>query len=374
MLTIHYNFDDKEHVTLVLEGSWTIHDGVPDVSAVLLKLCRDQALRRVSFSADAVTAWDSSLPTFCRALLAAMSEKNIAADLAGLPAGVRRLMTLAAKVPERAGAARKHERISFFAAAGERYFRLRQSALTALEFVGDVTLALGRMLRGKAVFRMSDTIYQFKVCGAQALPIVSLISLLVGLIFAFVGAVQLKMFGAEIYVASLVAIAMVRVMGAVMAGIIISGRTGAAFAAELGTMQVNEEVDALSTFGISPLEFLVLPRMLALIFMMPLLCVYADFMGILGGMIVGVAMLDISPAQYFHMTWQSVQLSYFVIGVLHSFVFGILIALCSCFKGINCGRSASAVGEATTAAVVTSIVSLIVATAVITFICNLLGV
>ncbi|MFV0421591.1 MlaE family ABC transporter permease [Oleidesulfovibrio sp.] len=374
MTAVQVHFDHEEHASLIFEGSWTIHDRLPDVTAILDELRSRKKIRRLSFFGDAVTGWDSCLPTFCRSVLATVPVDSVAVDLAGLPEGVVRLLDLAAKVPERAGAARKEIRTGLITAVGEGALRVWDDTRMALAFVGEVSLAFGKLLLGKAVFRMSDTIYQFRVCGAQALPIVSLISLLVGLIFAFVGAVQLKMFGAEIYVASLVAIAMVRVMGAVMAGIIISGRTGAAFAAELGTMQVNEEVDALSTFGVSPLEFLVLPRMLALIFMMPLLCVYADFMGILGGMIVGVTMLDISPAQYFHMTWQSVKLSYFVIGVLHSFVFGILIALCSCYKGINCGRSASAVGEATTAAVVTSIVSLIVATAVITFICNVMGV
>ncbi len=374
MAAVNVHFDGEDHVILVFEGSWTIQDRLPDVTAILDTLRRERKNHQLSFTGDAVTAWDSCLPAFCRAVLTAVQVAPDSVDMSGLPKGVGRLLELAAKVPERSGAVRKEDKRGLLAATGEGALRFWGDFCIAIAFIGEVSLVFGRLLLGKAVFRISDTIYQFRVCGSQALPIVSLISLLVGLIFAFVGAVQLKMFGAEIYVASLVAIAMVRVMGAVMAGIIISGRTGAAFAAELGTMQVNEEVDALSTFGVSPLEFLVLPRMLALIFMMPLLCVYADFMGILGGLIVGITMLDISPAQYFHMTWQSVSLSYFVIGVLHSFVFGILIALCSCYKGINCGRSASAVGEATTAAVVTSIVSLIVATAVITFICNVLGV
>jgi phospholipid/cholesterol/gamma-HCH transport system permease protein len=211
-------------------------------------------------------------------------------------------------------------------------------------------------------------------CGIQALPIVSLISLLVGLILAFVGAVQLMMFGAQIYVASLVGIAMVRVMGAIMTGIIMAGRTGAAFAAQLGTMQVNEEIDALKTLGISPMEFLVLPRMLALTLMMPLLCLYADLMGILGGLIVGVGMLDLSAVEYFNQTKASVTLTYFWIGLFHSAVFGVLVALAGCLRGLQCGRSASAVGDAATSAVVTGIVSIIVATAIITIMCNVLGV
>jgi len=237
-----------------------------------------------------------------------------------------------------------------------------------------LALATGRMLRGKARFRRSDLLEIVKTSGADALPIVTLISLLVGLILAFVGAVQLKLFGAEIYVASMVGISMVRVMGAFMTGIIMAGRTGAAFAAELGTMQVNEEIDALQTLGISPMEFLVLPRMVALCLMMPLLCVYADLMGILGGFIVGVSMLDISPMEYYNQTVESLTILNLWIGIFHGFVFGILIALSGCLRGMKCGRSASAVGTAATSAVVIGIVSIVVATAIITIACNVLGI
>jgi phospholipid/cholesterol/gamma-HCH transport system permease protein len=154
----------------------------------------------------------------------------------------------------------------------------------------------------------------------------------------------------------------------------MAGRTGAAYAAELGTMQGNEEIDALRTFGFSPTEFLVLPRLIALVFMMPLLCIYADLMGILGGFLVGSLMLDINPIQYFTNTWQAVPLANFWIGLVHSAVFGVLVALAGCYRGMRCGRSALAVGQATTSAVVTSILAIIIATAVITVVCNILGV
>jgi phospholipid/cholesterol/gamma-HCH transport system permease protein len=227
---------------------------------------------------------------------------------------------------------------------------------------------------GRAQFRRSDLILISQESGAQALPIVSLISLLVGLILAFIGAVQLMMFGAQIYVANLVGIAMVRVMGAIMTGIIMSGRTGASFAAQLGTMQVNEEIDALKTLGVSPMEFLVLPRMLALVLMMPLLCLYADLMGVLGGLIVGVGMLDLNLMEYYNQTRAAVGLNDLLIGLFHSLVFGVLVALAGCLRGLQCGRSASAVGDATTSAVVTGIVSIIVATAIITVMTNVLGI
>jgi phospholipid/cholesterol/gamma-HCH transport system permease protein len=284
------------------------------------------------------------------------------------------LLHLATAVPERQGARRHSQRIPALERIGDTAIEFKRATFDSLGFVGEVFTAFVALLRGQARMRRSDLIATIQECGSDALPIVSLISVLVGLILAFVGAVQLVMFGAQIYVASLVGIAMVRVMGAVMIGVIMSGRTGAAFAAQLGTMQVNEEIDALQTLGISPIEFLVLPRMLALMLMMPLLCLYADLMGIIGGLIVGVGMLDIGFVEYFNMTRASVGLNHFWIGLFHSAVFGVLIAVAGCLRGMQCGRSASAVGAAATSAVVTGIVSIVVATAVITLLCNVIGI
>ena len=226
----------------------------------------------------------------------------------------------------------------------------------------------------QAQYRKSDLGLVLESCGGQALPIVSLICFLVGLILAFIGAIQLKLFGAQIYVADLVGIAMVRLMAAIMTGIVMAGRTGGAFAAQLGTMQVNQEIDALKTMGISPMEFLVLPRMLALALMMPLLCLYANVMGILGGLVVGVGVLDISLVQYYQRTVAAVRLWDLGIGIFSGIVFGVIIALAGCMRGMECGRSASAVGDAATSAVVTAIVGMTLSTAVITVICNLLGI
>ena len=186
----------------------------------------------------------------------------------------------------------------------------------------------------KARYRASDLFLLIQQCGAQALPIVTLISFLVGVILAFVGAVQLKQFGAQIYVADLVGIAMMREMGAMMTGIIMAGRTGAAFAAQLGTMKVTQEVDALTTAGFSPLEFLVLPRVMALILMMPLLCLYADFVGVIGGAVIGVGMLDLSWTTYFNETANAISLTDISGGVFKASVYGVLIALSGCLRGL----------------------------------------
>jgi len=337
-------------------------------------LSADPRPKKVQFETTRVGAWDSLFLTFLTKIKTAAVQLQVEVDPEGLPPGVKRLLALASAVPERKGARKEDSREKFLERVGNRYLDAAQSVKGMLEFVGEIFLAFLKLFRGKAQFRRSDLMQIIQRTGADALPIVSLISLLVGLILAFVGAVQLKMFGAQIYVATLVAIAMMRVMGAIMAGIVMAGRTGAAFAAELGTMQVNEEIDALQTLGISPIEFLVLPRVLGLSLMMPLLGIYADFMGMIGGLIVGVFMLDISFMQYYNQTISSVSLTHFWIGLITSSVFGVLVALTGCLKGIQCGRSAMAVGQVTTSAVVSGIISIILATAIITLICSFIGI
>jgi phospholipid/cholesterol/gamma-HCH transport system permease protein len=197
---------------------------------------------------------------------------------------------------------------------------------------------------------------------------VTLISFLVGAILAFIGAVQLQQFGAQIYVANLVGLAMALEMGAMMTAIIMAGRTGAAFAAQLGTMQVNQEVDAPTTLGVSPMEFLVVPRMLALVLMVPLLTLYADLMGMLGGAAIAATTLDVSLPVYFRQLREALTLKAFAQGLLKSGVYGGIVALSGCLRGMQCGRSAAAVGEAATSAVVTGIVGIIVSSAVLTVI------
>ena len=295
-------------------------------------------------------------------------------EAGGLPNGVRRLLTLALAVPERQGARRTEERPDFLVLVGNESLALWRSCGEMLDFLGQALQSFGRLTIGRARFRRSDLVDIMFECGAAALPIVTLISFLVGLILAFVGAVQLEQFGAQIYVADLVSIAMAREMGALMTAIIMSGRTGAAFAAQLGTMQVNEEIDALTTFGIPSMDFLVLPRMIALILMMPLLCVYANLMGIIGGAFVGVTMLDLSLVEYVNETISGVGLIDFAVGIVKSSIFGVLVAIAGCMRGIQCGRSASAVGMAATSAVVTGIVFIIVTDGIFTVITNALGI
>jgi len=225
--------------------------------------------------------------------------------------------------------------------------------------VGGLALSLGRWTIGRARYRRADLALQAQEAGLEALPVVGLVSFLLGLILAFVGAIQLELFDATIYMADLVGIAMVRDMAALMTAIVMAGRSGASFAAQLGTMRVNQEVDALTTLGISSLDFLVLPRTVALIVMVPLLAVYADMLGILGGAAVGVGLLDLSPTAYYGQTVGAVTPAHFFGGIFKAATYGALVAGAGCYHGLRAERSSAGVGRAATTAVVDGIVLVI---------------
>lgn len=369
-------FSIRDTVTLVIHlgGAWSIAGGLPPPPDLRKELASTSGVRQIAFDTQDLGTWDSSLVTFLVSVSAIGAQEHLEVTRDGLPEGVVKLLTLASAVPEQKDARKTAARAPLLKRIGAKTVWAVSSTAEMVSFLGETTLAFARFFMGKARFRRVDLVLFLQECGAQALPIVSLISVLVGLILAFVGAVQLRLFGAQLYVADLVGIGMTREMGAMMSAIIMAGRTGAAYAAQLGTMQVNEEIDALQTLGLSPVEFLVLPRTLALILMMPLLCIYADFMGILGGGLIGVGMLDLSPAAYFNQTQQAITLVHFGAGVLKSVVFGVIIALSGCMRGMQCGRSSAAVGVATTSAVVTAIVFIIVFDGVFAVIFDVLGI
>jgi phospholipid/cholesterol/gamma-HCH transport system permease protein len=289
-----------------------------------------------------------------------------------LPPGVAKLIQLAQAVPEKKDAVRSETRPPMLQRIGESGISVWAGGKGMLTFIGENVQAFAKMLRGQAQFRWSDVFLVMQECGPRALGIVALINFLMGLILAFVGATQLARFGASIYTADLVAIATVREMSCIMTGIIMCGRTGAAFAAQLGTMKVNQEIEAFQTFGINAVEFLVLPRMLALILMMPLLCLFADLISIAGGFFVSTMMLHITPALYLHRTIESITLASFLLGIFKGGYFGVVVALTGCLRGIQCGNNAAAVGLATTSAVVTGITAIIASDGVFAVICNAL--
>ncbi|HVT58203.1 MAG TPA: ABC transporter permease [Thermoanaerobaculia bacterium] len=356
-----------------LGGVWHLRGWRPEAGEVGAEVGRVGA-RRLGFDSSELGAWDSSLLIFVLEVTEICARQGVVVDRAGLPAGVRHLLALAEAVPEKMDAPVAVAPSSVLRRVGEAALRAAREGGDFLGFVGEVTLAFGRLLRGRARYRRVDFFLVVQQSGAGALGIVSLISFLVGLILAFVGAVQLERFGASIYVADLVGIAMVREMGAMMTGIVMAGRTGAAFAAQLGTMKVTQEIDALDTLGISPIEFLVLPRLLALCLMMPLLCLYADFLGIVGGAVVGTGLLHLSVVTYWHETVRAVNVTSVGIGVLKAFVYGILVAISACLRGLAAGSSSAAVGQAVTSAVVTGIVYIISACGLFAVLFYILGI
>ena len=359
---------------VVLAGSWKLRKDLPSAQLVTDQIEKTPGLQSVHIDAQAVDEWDSGLLVFLGRSLKIADQHNLELQTIGLPDGATKLLQLATAVPEKKDARKPPEHKTFLVHLGDETVDFFKGCGDLLDFVGDATMAFVKLIRGKAQYRRSDLGLVLEACSGQALPIVTLISFLVGLILAFIGLIQLRFFGAEIFVADLVGIAMFRVMAAIMTGVVMAGRTGGAFAAQLGTMQVNQEIDALRTLGISPMEFLVLPRMLGLTLMMPLLTLYANVMGVLGGAVVALGEPNISLIQYYQRTVAAVGLWDLGIGLFSSVVFGVIVALAGCMRGMQSGRSASAVGDAATAAVVTSIVGITVATAIITVITSLIGV
>jgi phospholipid/cholesterol/gamma-HCH transport system permease protein len=370
------SFERAGDATLVIRlgGTWRLKGGLPSAAEVERELAASQPPRRVVFSAQGLAAWDSSLLAFLTKVAELCRRASLAMDRSGLPPGIRRMLELAEAVPERKDALRRPTRLTLLERIGNATLAAGRGAISMLGFLGETTLTFGKLSRGKARYRGFDLSLLIQQCGAEALPIVTLISFLVGVILAFVGAVQLKKFGGQIYIADLVAIGLMRDMGAMMTAIIMAGRTGAAFAAEIGTMKVTQEIDALRASGFSPMEFLVLPRVAALTLMMPLLCLYSDFVGMLGGAAIGVGMLDLSWTVYFQQSANAVTLTDVFGGVFKSTVYGLLVALSGCLRGLQCGDSASAVGDAATSAVVTGIVAVVAACGVFAVVFYVVGI
>ena len=358
---------EDQECRIVFSGNWTIYFRHEEVFPKIKELISTKPIKRIQISQKGLSSWDSFFVSLIERILNFLDSKGIETEILDLPEGVKRLLELSKTDLGQKRKAVKRE--AFFERIGEASFSVLSSMASFQDFLGRVTIAVFNILSGKSRLRYSDFLLYTQNAGARALPIVSLVSFLVGLILAFVATVQLKLFGAQIFVADLVGIAMARDIGAMMCGIIMAGRTGATYAAQIGTMQVNEEIDALRTFGFDPIEFLVVPRLFALTLMMPLLCIYSDLLGIAGGAVVGAGFTDITLLQYITETKNAVPLTHFSIGIFKAFVYGIIVAIIGCRKGLTCGRSAASVGRVTTSAVVTSIVWIILSCALITYIC-----
>jgi phospholipid/cholesterol/gamma-HCH transport system permease protein len=362
-----------EVATIALGGVWNLKGAVrPKSAATLHEVESAEGITRIRCIAQDLGTWDSSLLLFLTEVDEWCHKHQVALDFRDLPEGVGSLIALAKAVPEAETKSRRAGHVSFLAQLGNWAIGQAGAFTAAAAFIGECVLSLRRIIAGKGKVDWRLFWLTVQESGAQALPIVGLISFLTGLILAFVASIQLRQFGAGIYVANLVAVAMAREMGAIMTGVIMAGRTGAAFAAQIGSMKVSEEIDALDTLAISPMDFLVTPRVVALFLMMPLLGFYSVLMGIAGGAVVGRGVLNITLLQYWNQTVGSMGLEDIITGVVKAGIFGVIVALTGCQRGMNCENNAAAVGNAATSAVVLAITWIVASDAIIDVILDVL--
>jgi phospholipid/cholesterol/gamma-HCH transport system permease protein len=350
-----------------LTGRWRITSPTPRWNQII----KDQKSGRVLLHADKLTSWDSSLVLFISEASNWCRVEGVYCNQKSLPPAVNDLVAqLEDKTQHPVPAGRTPDFLTLVGiATTDCWHKAKQYS----NFVGECVLSSLYLMRHPLKFRWRDSFSEMQRCGAMALPITGLIAFLVGVILAYSGAIVLRPFGGDIWVADLVGVTMTREMGAMMTAIVIAGRTGASFAAEIGNMRANEEIDALETLGIRPVNFLVIPRIVALGAMMPLLTLYANALGIFGGMMIAWGLLDIPPSAYWVEMLTIVDTSDLMTGLIKATTFGAIIGLSGCLRGLQAGRSASGVGEATTSAVVTAILLIIVSDAVYAVVFNILG-
>ena len=359
---------EGETLSLQLAGDWRITGVYPDWKETLA----GQEPQRVRITGRELGGWDSSLALFLREAQAWSETHGIELTIEEVPAGAAKLARLLAQKP--APTAPPPGLPNLFTALGMATVKLWVEIKGLANLVGECAYSIGRFSRGQAQFRWRDCFAEMQQCGAMALPIVGLISFLVGVTLAYTGAIVVRQYGGDIWIADMVGLAVVREMGPMMAAIVLAGRTGAAYAATLGNMQANEEIDALETLGVSPIDFLVMPRIVALFCMMPFLALYSDCLGILGGMAIAYAPpLNIPTNLYWAEMQTIVDLSDINTGVIKAATFGLLIGLSACLRGLQAERSAIGAGQAATAAVVTSTLLIIVSDSVFAVIFNILG-
>jgi phospholipid/cholesterol/gamma-HCH transport system permease protein len=267
-----------------------------------------------------------------------------------------------------------HTLVGFVARIGEITIGVMHRGYMILGFFGMVSITLARLFAHPSRLRRTATLVQMERTGLDAMPITGMLLFLIGVVVAYQGADQLRRFGAEIYNVNLLGVGVLRELGVLMASIVIAGRSGSAFTAEIGTMTVNEEIDALRTLGLDPIEVLVLPRLLGLVLTLPLLVFFIDLMGLLGGALMCWAALDISPQMFLHQLQSAVSGWTMWIGVIKAPFFAAIIAMVGCYEGFNVTRSAESVGRLTTQSVVESIFLVIVADAAFSIAFSVLGI
>jgi phospholipid/cholesterol/gamma-HCH transport system permease protein len=353
---------------VALGGSWLITAPRPTWDEILAG--RNPA--RVTVRLEEIDKWDSSLPLIVFEMQEWCRATGAYCEIDALPEKLRALLTQLATAHETSVPFDRSE--NFLTSVGLATQGSVVKVREIFQFVGECVISAWRLTKQPGKFRWHDCVAEMQQCGPMAVPIVSLVSFLVGVTLAYTGAIVLRQFGGDIFIADLIGLATVREVGAVMTAVVLAGRTGAAFAATLGNMKTNEEIDALESLGIPAVQFLVLPRLLALAIMTPLLTLYANALGILGGMAVAYGLLSIPPTAYWIEMLTMVDLSDVMSGVIKATAFGLIVGLAGCLRGLQAERSAAGVGRAATSAVVTAILMMVVADAVFAVLFNALGI
>ncbi len=354
-----------------LSGDWRITGQAPSWPQLAGELPDGVAISALTLDMSRVGAWDTSLVLFVNTVRRWCVAHGVRFDPAGLPPKV--LALLGEGTASGTGATGTDRRRDLSTTVGLTTMHLIDLSCQICRFIVECARSAVCLALHPGKLRWRDWVFEMQQCGVMGLPIVGLISFLVGIILAYVGSTILRQYGADIFVADLVSLAMVREMGAMMTGVVLAGRTGAAFAAQIANMKAGEEIDALVTLGMQPVDFLVIPRILALGVMMPLLTLYSNALGILGGMVIAMVVLDIPAAAYWVEMLTAVDLSDIGTGLLKSVTFGIIIGMAGCLRGLQAQRNAAGVGRAATSAVVTAILFIILSDAVFAVLFNFLG-
>ena len=356
---------------MVCAGAWTLR-GIAPLEARLEALPWP-ATGELSIDCSGIAAMDTSGAWLLHRTVHALQGRGRSVRLHGLRAEFDALLKLiasraAAPRPEAAPAPGMLEEF------GRRRWIGFLDVLGMLAFLGEAALVALRSLARPRRIRWRPVLHNLQTGGFEALPITGLLSFLLGIVIAYQGAEQLRRFGANIYVADLVGLSMVRELSPLMTAIIVAGRSGSAYTAQIGTMKVTEEIDALRTIGVAPIELLVLPKVLALVIALPLLTAYTDVMGILGGMVMARAQLDVGYGTFLERLDDAISLTSFLIGVGKAPVFAVIIALVGCYQGFQVTGSADSVGRQTTVSVVQAIFLVIVTDALFSIVFSWLGI
>ena len=351
-------------------GLWTVR-GIAELERAL-ELLSFPAGSEVVIDAAAISALDTSGAWLLHRTAGALGQQGHAVRIEGLRPEFDTLLRLVASSDVVAGGVPVAARPGFLASLGRQAWADLRNTLGFLSFIGEVFTALLRSVAQPGRIRWRAILYNMQIAGFDALPITGLLSFLLGIVIAYQGADQLERFGANIFIADLVGLAMLRELSPLMTAIIVAGRSGSAYTAQIGTMKVTEEIDALRTVGVGPLDLLVLPKMLALVVVLPLLTVYTDITGVLGGMMMAQSKLNVSFDVFLRRLDEAIVMSTYLTGLCKAPVFAIIIALVGCYRGFQATGSADSVGRQTTLSVVQAIFLVIVTDAAFSIVFNLL--